>query len=76
MSQNSSQSKVYVVFLLIVLGIFIFLTVIFYRSSIERRLPKLQSSDYTSAMRGSILSQDGFSLASKKFYLKLFGQAP
>lgn len=69
MSQNSSQSKVYVVFLLIVLGIFIFLTVIFYRSSIERRLPKLQSSDYTSAMRGSILSQDGFSLASSQ---KLF----
>ena len=69
MSQNSSQSKVYVVFLLIVLGIFIFLTVIFYRSSIERHLPKLQSSDYTSAMRGSILSQDGFSLASSQ---KLF----
>ena len=69
MSQNSSQSKVYIVFLLIVLGIFIFLTVIFYRSSIERRLPKLQSSDYTSAMRGSILSQDGFSLASSQ---KLF----
>ncbi|WP_086242819.1 peptidoglycan D,D-transpeptidase FtsI family protein [Campylobacter devanensis] len=69
MSQNSSQSKVYVVFLLIVLGILIFLTVIFYRSSIERRLPKLQSSDYTSAMRGSILSQDGFSLASSQ---KLF----
>ncbi|WP_086235261.1 MULTISPECIES: peptidoglycan D,D-transpeptidase FtsI family protein [Campylobacter] len=69
MSQNSSQSKVYVVFLLIILGIFIFLTVIFYRSSIERRLPKLQSSDYTSAMRGSILSQDGFSLASSQ---KLF----
>lgn len=66
MNQNSSQSKVYIVFILIVLGIFIFLTVIFYRSSIERRLPKLQSSDYTSAMRGSILSQDGFSLASSQ----------
>lgn len=69
MNQNSSQSKVYIVFILIILGISIFLTVIFYRSSIERRLPKLQSSDYTSAMRGSILSQDGFSLASSQ---KLF----
>ncbi|MDY6134877.1 penicillin-binding transpeptidase domain-containing protein, partial [Campylobacter lanienae] len=69
MSQNSSQGKVYAVFILVILAIFVFLVVIFYRSSIERRLPKLQSSDYTSALRGSILSKDGFSLASSQ---KLF----
>ncbi|WP_096028947.1 peptidoglycan D,D-transpeptidase FtsI family protein [Campylobacter lanienae] len=69
MSQNSSQGKVYAVFALVILAIFVFLVVIFYRSSIERRLPKLQSSDYTSALRGSILSKDGFSLASSQ---KLF----
>ena len=69
MSQNSSKSNVYVVFAFVILAIFIFLVVVFYRSSIERKLPKLQSSDYTSALRGSILSKDGFSLASSQ---KLF----
>ncbi|HDZ5339560.1 TPA: penicillin-binding protein 2 [Campylobacter fetus] len=66
MSGYQSQSKIYVIFIFIVLGIILFLFVIFYRALLDRKLPKLQSSDFDSALRGSIISKDGFSIASSQ----------
>ncbi|AVK80969.1 peptidoglycan D,D-transpeptidase FtsI family protein [Campylobacter fetus] len=66
MSGYQSQSKIYVIFSFIVLGIILFLFVIFYRALLDRKLPKLQSSDFDSAIRGSIISKDGFSIASSQ----------
>ncbi|HEG3969509.1 TPA: penicillin-binding protein 2 [Campylobacter fetus] len=66
MSGYQSQSKIYVIFSFIVLGIILFLFVIFYRVLLDRKLPKLQSSDFDSALRGSIISKDGFSIASSQ----------
>ncbi|EAI5648100.1 penicillin-binding protein 2 [Campylobacter fetus] len=66
MSGYQSQSKIYVIFSFIVLGIILFLFVIFYRALLDRKLPKLQSSDFDSALRGSIISKDGFSIASSQ----------
>ena len=56
-------------FLLTPIILLIFLTVVFYWSSSQRNLPKLQSSDKTSAVRGSIISLDGYKVArSQKLY--------
>ncbi|WP_057040903.1 peptidoglycan D,D-transpeptidase FtsI family protein [Campylobacter fetus] len=66
MSGYQSQSKIYIIFSFIVLGIILFLFVIFYRALLDRKLPKLQSSDFDSALRGSIISKDGFSIASSQ----------
>ncbi|OCS17670.1 penicillin-binding protein [Campylobacter fetus subsp. fetus] len=66
MSGYQSQSKIYVIFSFIVLGIILFLFVIFYIALLDRKLPKLQSSDFDSALRGSIISKDGFSIASSQ----------
>ncbi|EAI5408143.1 penicillin-binding protein 2 [Campylobacter fetus] len=66
MSGYQSQSKIYVIFSFIVLGVILFLFVIFYRALLDRKLPKLQSSDFDSALRGSIISKDGFSIASSQ----------
>lgn len=47
----------------------IFLATAFYWSSAKRNLPKLESSDKSSAIRGSIISKDGFLVAnSQKLY--------
>lgn len=69
MKENHSQGKVYVIFGFIVVGIVFFLLVIFYRAILDRHLPRLQSSDFDSATRGSIITKDGFSIAtSQKLY--------
>lgn len=63
---NSKKSKILILFSLIVFGIFIFLAVIFYRANIERRLPKLETSEVNTALRGNIVTKDGFSVASSQ----------
>lgn len=69
MSKNYSQGRVYLIFISIILAIILFLVVIFYRAIFDRNLPKLQSSDFDSALRGSIITKDGFSVAnSQKLY--------
>ena len=56
-------------FLFIPAILLIFLAIVFYWSSSQRNLPKLQSSDKTSAIRGSIISLDGYKVArSQKLY--------
>lgn len=63
------KAKVLFLFSLITLGFLIFLGTLFYWAKIDRRLPKLQTSDENSALRGNILSADGFMVAtSQKLY--------
>ena len=68
---NSRKSKITILFLLITFGISIFVLVIFYRASIERKLPKLQTSDVNTAIRGNIVTKDGFSISSSQKLYKV-----
>ncbi len=69
MPNYESGGKVYLLFIAVVLGIALFLAVTFYRSFLDRKLPKLLSSNYETSLRGSIISADGFSVAtSQKLY--------
>ena len=68
---NSRKSKITILFLLISFGISIFVLVIFYRASIERKLPKLQTSDINTAIRGNIVTKDGFSISSSQKLYKV-----
>ena len=66
---NRRKSETIGLFLLILGLIGIFLAVVFYRSNIERRLPKLETSEVNTALRGNIITKDGFSVTgSQKLY--------
>ena len=66
---NRRKSETIGLFLLILGLIGIFLAVVFYRSNIERRLPKLETSEINTALRGNIITKDGFSVTgSQKLY--------
>ncbi|WP_169763756.1 peptidoglycan D,D-transpeptidase FtsI family protein [Campylobacter mucosalis] len=66
---NPKKSKITFIFLFITFGVIIFIAVVFYRASIERKLPRLQTSEINTALRGSIITKDGFSVAhSQKLY--------
>ena len=41
------------------------------RASIERKLPKLQTSDVNTAIRGNIVTKDGFSISSSQKLYKV-----
>ena len=69
MGSNQGQGRVYLVFLGVLFFTIIFLTFLFYRVTLDRNLPRLLSSDFDSALRGSIITADGFSVAnSQKLY--------
>lgn len=66
---NTSQSRVYIIFIFIVFLMLVFAGFVCYRVLLDRSLPKLQSSDFDSALRGSVITKDGFSIAnSAKLY--------
>lgn len=66
---NRKKAKVLFLFILISFGFVIFVGTLFYWAKIDRRLPKLQTSDKNTALRGDILSADGYTIAtSKKLY--------
>ncbi|WP_295146499.1 penicillin-binding protein 2 [uncultured Campylobacter sp.] len=66
---NPKKSKITVLFLFITLAMMLFVGVIFYRATIERKLPRLQTSDVNTAQRGNIITKDGFSVATgQKLY--------
>ena len=66
---NPKKSKITVLFLFITLAMMLFVAVIFYRATIERKLPRLQTSDVNTAQRGNIITKDGFSVATgQKLY--------
>jgi len=69
MENENKTKKIFLLFSLIVLGFILFLSVMLYTSLMPRHLPSIYSKDSSKAQRGSIISADGFHLAtSKKLY--------
>ncbi len=61
--------KIIFLFFIVTLGFVIFLGATFYWSSTKRRLPSLTYTEINRALRGDIISRDGFRVAtSKKLY--------
>ncbi|MGG7072933.1 penicillin-binding protein 2 [Campylobacter sp. 9BO] len=68
-STNSRQAKITIIFILILLGILLFSAVMVFRVVTDRKFPKLVTSEENTAIRGSIITKDGFSVAfSQKLY--------
>jgi cell division protein FtsI (penicillin-binding protein 3) len=66
---DRKKAKILLLFSLISLGFVIFIGTLFYWSQIDRKLPRLQTSQTSTALRGKIVSQDGFVVAtSQKLY--------
>lgn len=66
---DKKKAKILFLFSLVTLGFFIFLGTLFYWTQIDRRLPRLQTSESTTALRGNIISADGFTVGtSQKLY--------
>ncbi len=66
---DRKKAKILLLFTLVTLGFLIFLGTLFYWAKIDRRLPRLQTSDFDTALRGDIISADGYTIAtSKKLY--------
>lgn len=66
---DSKKIKILFLFALIVLGFAVFLSTLFYWATIDRRLPRLEHSEVSYALRGNIISSDGFKIAtSQKLY--------
>ena len=64
-----NTAKIIFLFALVFLGFLIFLGAIFYWSNTNRRLPNLTYTEINRALRGDIISKDGFKVAtSKKLY--------
>ena len=61
--------KILFLFFFITLGFIVFLGAAFYWSSVKRRIPTLIHKEINHALRGDIISKDGFRVAiSKKLY--------
>jgi len=69
MANSNRSKKIVTLFILIILGFSIFLSVMFYTSIRERHLPSKFTSESTKAQRGNIISADGFHVATtQKLY--------
>ncbi len=69
MINTNRSKKIVTLFLLIIVGFIIFLSVMFYTAVRERHLPSKYTSESTKAQRGNIISQDGFHIATtQKLY--------
>jgi cell division protein FtsI (penicillin-binding protein 3) len=67
--QQSKAQKTLFLFLLVTLGFLVFVTVMFFTVIQPRHLPSLYAYESSRAQRGSIISADGFHLATtKKLY--------
>ena len=68
-SASDNKAKVFILFALFSILFLIFASVVVYWSKIDRKLPRLQTSQTNTALRGDIISRDGFTVAtSKKLY--------
>jgi cell division protein FtsI (penicillin-binding protein 3) len=66
---DKKKAKILFLFTLITLGFAIFLGTLLYWAQIDRKLPSLQTSESSTALRGDIFSSDGFVMArSQKLY--------
>ncbi len=69
MINTNRSKKIVTLFLLIIIGFIIFLSVMFYTAVRDRHLPSKYTSESTKAQRGNIISQDGFHIATtRKLY--------
>ncbi len=67
--KQQKTAKIPFLFFLLFLGFLIFIGTIFYWATIDRRLPVLYSKDINVALRGCIVSKEGYTVAgSKKLY--------
>ncbi len=67
MQKNQQKSaKIPFLFFILLLGFVVFLAALFYWAQIDRRLPRLYKKEIDSALRGSIISKEGYSIASSK----------
>ena len=68
-SRSTKASKIFLLFSLIVLTFIIFLSVMLFTALSPRDIPSLYTSDTSFAKRGSIISADGFHIATtQKLY--------
>jgi cell division protein FtsI (penicillin-binding protein 3) len=66
---DTKKIKILFLFVVVLLGFMIFLGTLFYWATIDRRLPRLEHSEINHALRGNIISSDGFKIAtSQKLY--------
>lgn len=69
---DAKKIKILFLFVVVLIGFLIFLGTLFYWATIDRRLPKLEHSEVNHALRGNIISSDGFKIAtSQKLYKAL-----
>jgi len=60
------NAKIPFLFFTLLLGFIVFISALFYWAQIDRRLPRLYKKDIDSALRGNIISKEGYSAASSK----------
>lgn len=66
---DAKKIKILFLFFVVLLGFFVFFGTLFYWATIDRRLPRLEHSEVSHALRGNIISSDGFKIAtSQKLY--------
>jgi len=66
---NNKSKKILALFLVLLLGFVIFLTVMLYTALHQRDIPSIYSEETSKAQRGSIVSADGFHIATtQKLY--------
>ena len=66
---DTKKIKILFLFAVVILGFIIFLGTLFYWATIDRRLPRLEHTEVNHALRGNIVSADGFKIAtSQKLY--------
>lgn len=63
---DTKKIKILFLFVVVLLGFMIFLGTLFYWATIERRLPRLEHSEVNHALRGNIVSADGFKIATSQ----------
>ena len=70
MQKNQQKNaKIPFLFFILLLGFIVFIAALFYWAQIDRRLPRLYKKEIDSALRGSVISKEGYSIAnSKKLY--------
>ncbi|MDY0237830.1 MAG: penicillin-binding protein 2 [Campylobacterales bacterium] len=68
-SADKKKAKILLLFALITIAFVIFVAILLYWAQIDRKLPRLQTSESSTALRGDIISSDGFTIArSQKLY--------
>ena len=66
---DTKKIKILFLFVVVLIGFLIFLGTLFYWATIDRRLPRLEHTEVNYALRGNVISSDGYKIAtSQKLY--------